>query len=138
MVDELKKNGVDISKGTVSLDRGFRKRRMLKIESMGLVQPIVGSANRIVFDSQHTTNKQLALVRNETSPVSADSSVNNAFDFAGKVRDFYKTVLNWNSIDNNGLDMILNVWIFPLGQASCQRSFSRSFQTRGPTGGPTV
>lgn len=109
MVDELKKNGVDITKGTVSLDRGFRTRRTLKIESIGLIQSIVGSANRIVFDSQHTTNKQLALVRNETSPVSTDTSVNNAFDFAGKVREFYKTVMNWNSIDNNGLDMIMNV-----------------------------
>jgi Zn-dependent metalloprotease len=109
MVDNLKKNGVDIGKGTVNLNRLFRNQRKLKIQSMGLVQPLVGNANRIVFDCQHTTHQHLALVRNETSPASSDISVNNAFDFAGKVRQFYRTVLNWNSIDNNGLDIILNV-----------------------------
>jgi Zn-dependent metalloprotease len=109
MVDNLKKNGVDIGKGTINLNRAFRNQRKLKIQSMGLVQPLVGNANRIVFDCQHTTHQHLALVRNETSAASADVSVNNAFDFAGKVREFYKTVLNWNSIDNNGLDIILNV-----------------------------
>jgi Zn-dependent metalloprotease len=109
MVDELKKNGVDVGKEVVGLDKKFRMRRKLKIKSVGFVEPLIGKASRTVFDSQHTVNKQLALVRNETSSVSLDNSVNNAFDFSGKVRDFYKTVLNWNSIDNNGLDMILNV-----------------------------
>jgi Zn-dependent metalloprotease len=109
MVDNLKKNGVDVGKGMANADRGFRLRRKLKIASMGVMQPLVGNANRIVFDCQHTTNRQLALVRNEGSAASTDASVNDAYDFAGKVREFYRTVLNWNSIDNNGLDIILNV-----------------------------
>lgn len=109
MVDNLKKNGVDMTKGAVSLDREFRNRRKLKIASIGLVQPLVGSANRIVFDCQNTTNRQLALVRNEGSPASMDTSVNNVYDFSGQVRSYFKNVLNWNSIDNNGLDIILNV-----------------------------
>jgi len=112
MVDNLKKNGVDIGKGTVNTDKSFRLRRVLKQQSLemnGIVQPLVGNANRIIFDCQNTTNRQLALIRNEGSSASTDASVNNAYDFSGKVREFYKTVLGWNSIDNNGLDMILNV-----------------------------
>ena len=112
MVENLKKNGVDIAKGSVNLDKGFRMRRILKQETInmvGVIQPLVGSANRLVYDCQNTTHRQLALRRTEGSIASADASVNNAYDFSGKVREFYKTVLGWNSIDNNGLDMILNV-----------------------------
>jgi Zn-dependent metalloprotease len=112
MVDNLKKNGVDIGKGTINADKNFRLRRILKqqsLEMQGVVQPLVGNANRNIFDCQHTTNRQLALMRNEGSVAVADASVNNAYDFSGKVREFFKTVLGWNSIDNNGLDMILNV-----------------------------
>jgi Zn-dependent metalloprotease len=112
MVDTLKKNGVDIAKETAKIDKGFRMRRILKQESleiMGAVKPLVGSANRLIYDCQNTTHRQLALKRTEGSAASTDASVNNAYDFSGKVREFFRAVLNWNSIDNNGLDLILNV-----------------------------
>jgi Zn-dependent metalloprotease len=35
--------------------------------------------------------------------------VNKAYDFSGKIRDYWDKALNRNSIDNAGMDIIINV-----------------------------
>jgi Zn-dependent metalloprotease len=67
------------------------------------------AAVREVYDSQHTWTQRVNRVRREGDVLTGDASADNAFDFAGQVRDFYATVLNRNSIDNQGMDIILNV-----------------------------
>ena len=76
---------------------------------MGAIPPLTKTPLRYVYDSQTTNNVKVKLVRKEGDPAVADVDVNYAYDFAGVVRDFYKTKLMRNSIDNNGLDLILNV-----------------------------
>lgn len=69
----------------------------------------VGQAAREVYDCQNQWVQRVKLARKEGGPVSPDEAVNNAYDYAGKVRDYFKNELNRNSIDNANMDMILNV-----------------------------
>ncbi len=68
-----------------------------------------GQAARKVYDCQNKWVQRVQLARKEGDQVSSDEAVNNAYDFAGKVRDYFKNELNRNSIDNANMDLILNV-----------------------------
>jgi Zn-dependent metalloprotease len=63
-----------------------------------------GDGRRTVFDCRQGTVLSAAIVaRTENGPGSTDLSVNRAFDGLGQTRDFYRDILNRNSIDNNGM-----------------------------------
>ena len=63
-----------------------------------------GTKRRTIYDGHHSTRLPGELVRSEdkvnTKP---DVAVDEAFDGAGTTYDFFKTVLNRNSIDDRGL-----------------------------------
>jgi Zn-dependent metalloprotease len=62
-----------------------------------------------VYDCQHQWVQRVGdPVRTEGDPDTIDDAVNNAYEFIGKVRDFFRT-LERNSYDNVGSDIILNV-----------------------------
>jgi Zn-dependent metalloprotease len=68
----------------------------------GIASPTNG--RRTIFDCRSNTDLSTAvMVRSEDGPPSADDSVNRAFDGLGKTRDFYKEVLDRNSIDGRGM-----------------------------------
>ena len=56
-----------------------------------------GQASRKIYDCQTQWNQHIDLVLEEGGPVNADQIVNNAYDFAGKTRDYFKEVLNRKS-----------------------------------------
>jgi Zn-dependent metalloprotease len=59
---------------------------------------------RSIFDCQNSNWLPGAvLVRTEQGEASADSSVNRAFDGLGATREFYREVLDRNSIDDQGM-----------------------------------
>ena len=59
---------------------------------------------RTVFDCANITSVSSATVaRTEDGPASADNSVNNAFEGLGSTRDFYRDVLDRDSIDGRGM-----------------------------------
>jgi Zn-dependent metalloprotease len=63
-----------------------------------------GNSRRTVFDCENTTNLTAArTARSEDGAASTDGSVNQAFDGLGITRDFFKKVLNRNSIDDRGM-----------------------------------
>lgn len=110
LVDKLKEEGLDTTADTQKLNRSFRQRRSLKLQfltPLALTAP--GLANRLVYDSKTTQNQRLSLKRREGNDPTPDDSINRAFDYAGIVRAYYRTVLNWNSVDNSGSDLIMNV-----------------------------
>ncbi len=71
--------------------------------------PVTGTSRREVYDSEQSTSQRNKLVRAEGDPETDDVDVASAYDFAGIVRQFFSEVLNRNSIDNRGLDLVLNV-----------------------------
>lgn len=67
-------------------------------------------ARRLVYDSQNTTRQRLLLKRSEgNGPIRGDATVNKAYDYAGVVRDYFQKNYGYNSWDNQGSDLVLNV-----------------------------
>lgn len=113
VVDELKKSGVEISAQTTSVSREFRERRSEQLAfrstESSLMTPPDKNADRFVYNSKTTQNQRLLLVRKEGGVASKDSVVNKAYENAGSVREYYKTALDYKSVDDHGADLILNV-----------------------------
>ena len=81
----------------------LRGQREVKAALMGaLFTP--ASGRRSVYDCQTSTDLSSAiLIRSEDDPAVTDDSVNRAFDGFGATREFYRKVLNRDSIDDNGM-----------------------------------
>src|SRR6185369_6548596 len=62
-----------------------------------------GEKRRTVYDAQNRRMLPGKLVRSEGGKKSADATVNEAYDGAGKTYDFYMKIYNRNSIDDRGL-----------------------------------
>jgi Zn-dependent metalloprotease len=75
----------------------------------GLTVPPPASAGRLIYDDLHQWNENVNLIRGEGDPAVAQQNANRAYDYLGKVRDFYKEKLGRNSIDNAGLNIVGNV-----------------------------
>jgi Zn-dependent metalloprotease len=73
--------------------------------------PPSGTASREVFDCQNKWTLRIKVVRGEGDPATGDEDVKKTYEYAGITRDFYKSVLGRNSIDNIGMNMILNVHV---------------------------
>lgn len=105
---EMNKNGFEVEKpAQVKFDKSIRANRN-GLTTFTLM-PMIGSNERLVYDSQNSSNARLKLVRKEGDAPIQDMDVNSVFDNSGLVRDYFKTILGWDSIDNNGLDLVLNV-----------------------------
>jgi Zn-dependent metalloprotease len=107
---------VSIQQGEAS--RRTRSRRQVSPEAFiaGSVAPAESMAARpsdgvrFVYDCNNEWNQQVGdPARGETDPPAGDTDVDVVWDFAGSVRDYFSGVLGRNSIDNLGLDLILNV-----------------------------
>jgi Zn-dependent metalloprotease len=113
IVDKLKEAGVEIPSQNKTINREFRERRSEKNSLMRseafLVAPPAKHADRFIYDSKTTQHQRLLLVRKEGGAVSTDPVVNTVYENAGAVREYYKTFLNYFSVDNHGADLILNV-----------------------------
>jgi Zn-dependent metalloprotease len=69
-----------------------------------------GESHRIVFNCKTLFQQRMQPpVREEGGPPTGDEAADLAYDYGGVVRDYFKTMLNRNSIDNVGMDLILNV-----------------------------
>ncbi|GGH36592.1 peptidase [Dyadobacter endophyticus] len=72
--------------------------------------PSDGTKQRLIYDMK---NKPFplpgVLARAENSPMTSDPAVNEAFDNSGITYDFYKNILNRNSIDDRGMPLISSV-----------------------------
>lgn len=107
---------------SIAQSRLLRQRRSNLITDIDKLEAFISATNagttaaaiakvpsRLIYDSKQKPQQRFQLVRKEGAPPTADSDVNKAYDYAGIVRDFLKNVLNRNSLDNQGMDFILNV-----------------------------
>ena len=80
----------------------LRGQRSVAPVVMGLAAA-TGEKSRTVYDGQNKSTLPGKLVRAEGSKPSTDTAVNQAYDGAGATYDFYREILQRNSIDNKGL-----------------------------------
>ncbi len=70
-----------------------------------------GKKHRLVYDMKHQGSSFLPgkLVRREGDPRSKDSAVDEAYDHSGLTYDFYKKILDRNSLDDRGMTLVSSV-----------------------------
>jgi Zn-dependent metalloprotease len=65
---------------------------------------VSSQGRRTISDCANSTSLPAATIaRNEDGPASADDSVNRAFDGLGQTREFYKQILDRDSLDGHGM-----------------------------------
>jgi Zn-dependent metalloprotease len=69
----------------------------------------VPSVNREVYDAQHKPLQPGKLARKEGDPAVSDLDINQVYDYAGAIWDFYYSLFGRNSIDNAGMKLIQTV-----------------------------
>ncbi len=113
VLDNLAKAGVSTARNTIQQGEVSRTQRASKITGMDVfagtgIAP-AGEAPRKIYDCQNSWVKRVSLAREEGGPETADSAVNNAYDYIGTVREFFIERLERNSWDNVGSDLFVNV-----------------------------
>lgn len=109
VLEELNKAGSNIEMPNVQMDKSMRMRRRSMTLMASLLPETPGTSARRIFDSQNTGSTRLKIVREEGAKTTTDPDVSAAYDNGGLIRDYFKTILGWNSINNDGLDLIFNV-----------------------------
>lgn len=74
-----------------------------------LTPPRPGKGDRQIFDNQHQWTVGGPLVRGEGDAPVSDSAANAAYEGLGVTRQFYREVLNRDSIDNAGIELLCHV-----------------------------
>ncbi|WAK00482.1 M4 family metallopeptidase [Methylobacter sp. YRD-M1] len=100
--------GAAVSAQVSRIPRKNRANRVKDAEEFMSLAP-VGTSSREVYDSQNEWRQRVKMAREEGDSTTDDKDANNAYDYAGMVRDYYKEVLKRNSIDNANMNLILNV-----------------------------
>ncbi|NIS78971.1 MAG: peptidase M4 family protein [Anaerolineales bacterium] len=111
VLENLARVGVGEARLSIQQSRQSRTKRGIRLVDMETFTGVKakGKAARKVYDCKNTWKQRVKLVRDETDPPTGDEAVDQVHDHAKMVRDYFKNVLNRNSIDNRGMDLILNV-----------------------------
>lgn len=111
VLDNLARAGVDPARLSISQSIAERAERSATVVGMPTLMGIAppGEGPRKIYDSQNTWVKRVSLERGEGDPATGDDSVDHAYDFTGNVGDYIKEVLNRNSWDSIGSEIIVNV-----------------------------
>ncbi len=91
--------------------RGKRGEKEISMSVFAVPTPVpAGAAARQVYDCQNKWQLRVKLVRGEGDPAHADAVVNKVYEYAGLVKEYFKNPpFQRNSIDNLGMNLILNV-----------------------------
>ncbi len=111
VLENLAKAGVAEARLSIQQSKLSRKKRADKEIDM---QAFIGARTRAkskrkVYDCKNKWEQRVKLVRDEGKPATGDKDVDRVYTYAGDVRDYFSKVLKRNSIDNKGMDLILNV-----------------------------
>lgn len=75
----------------------------------GSVAAVLTGGKRTVYDCERAWEQRKTEKRVEGAGEAGDEDVDIVYDFAGIVRDFFAEILGRDSIDNQGMPLILNV-----------------------------
>jgi Zn-dependent metalloprotease len=93
----------DAALGTLLTTARLRGERRIR-SFAGAVGSSPSAGRRTIYDCAHSVDLAAsAVVRSEKGPASADVAVNRAFEGLGATREFYRTVLSRDSIDDKGM-----------------------------------
>ncbi len=105
----LAKNGSEASKKTLADLKGLIQKRELALAYITKKENAKGNSNRFIYNSQNSWELRKILVRKEGDKPVSDRDVNSIYDISGFMKNYLKEVFNYDSLDNNGMDLIFNV-----------------------------
>ncbi len=111
VLENLARIGVDEARLSIQQSKISRKKRADRLIDMKAFVSAKTRARskRKVYDCRNKWEQRVKLVRAEGKPTTGDKDVDLVYKYAGNVRDYFNKVLKRNSIDNRGMDLILNV-----------------------------
>jgi Zn-dependent metalloprotease len=110
ILENMARAGIEEALSSIEQSNGQRETRNENVAAMAaLTIPPAGKAGREIWDCQHKNQQKVKFVRGEGDAATGDESVKNTYDFSGVVRKYYKDVLGRDSIDNLGMNLVLNV-----------------------------
>jgi Zn-dependent metalloprotease len=117
IIDRLLRNANQLGLDADAIQRtavaSQRLREQRRNESFGnlaaLTPPRPGKGDRQIFDNNHTWTVGGSLVRGEGDAPVASDAANKAYEGLGMTRQFFKEVLNRDSLDNAGLELLGHV-----------------------------
>lgn len=80
----------------------YRPRTMA---ALAMAHPVSTKKDRVIHDAKKKPNLNGTIVRTEGQPNTGDKEIDEAYRFCGYVHDFYRKLLNRNSIDDMGLKL---------------------------------
>lgn len=111
LLEKLAREGNDKAKKSIEQERVTPKKKKKNEEQPSLATPEEPLATnrehipaRHIYDSQGQVDND-KLVRDEGDPPTNDEDVNRVYDFSKITLDYYKKILNRNSIDDRGMDL---------------------------------
>jgi Zn-dependent metalloprotease len=114
-VQQSLKESDQLRKRRASEPRTARKSKPSATQSLSAVAlatpspPPAATGGREVYDCGGQWVQRVSLARGEGDPATVDSDVNDAYRFAGDVRDVYLAHFERASIDNLDMNLVLNV-----------------------------
>jgi Zn-dependent metalloprotease len=111
VLENLAKVGVAQARLSIQQSKISRAKRADKLVDMKafIGTPSKRKPKRKVYDCQNKWEQRVKLVRGEGGKATGDKDADLVYKYAGNVRDYFNKVLQRNSIDNSGMDLILNV-----------------------------
>jgi Zn-dependent metalloprotease len=111
VLENLAREGIDEALYGVQQSKLSRERRDTRVNDMAefTSTEAAGNADRKVYDCKNQWKQRVQVVRGEGDPASGDPAVDDVYEYASTVRDFFKNELNRSSIDDANMDLILNV-----------------------------
>jgi Zn-dependent metalloprotease len=111
VLENMAKAGVGNARLTLLQSKRLRAKRSDKVIDMATFAgaAAVASSKRKVYDCQNQWRQRVKRVRGENDSATNDEDADIVYDYAGVVREYFQSVLMRDSIDNLGMDLILNV-----------------------------
>jgi len=98
--------------GTMATDSTFRTLRAIRLAApvaAPAAMAVAGERQRTIFDARNGTSLPGRMVRAEGASETGDTAVDEAYDGLGDTHEFYRTALNRNSIDDQGMPLSATV-----------------------------
>lgn len=100
----------DRTRAQATLDATSEARGARQELALAAKVPIAAAkGERSVFDAQHKRKLPGTILRRESEKAVSDDAANEAYDGAGATREFYRTALGRNSVDDHGLHLDASV-----------------------------
>lgn len=111
ILENLARAGAGNARLTLLQSEKHRSKRSSKVIGMAALagRGPSAAADRMLYDSGHKEEQQVKLVRKEGGPATADEDVSKVYEYLGVTRDFFRDVLNRDSIDGLGMNLVASV-----------------------------